>query len=417
MVSRFHLLCPGCSEKFIARIGVEPTTGTRFYLPCPGCRLPIKGSISGTEFVDRRVTFECEVINDADLDLPGALTVTINPFVPSRYDADSYSPIGAFPTMTLLQMLGQDRFHSFESERHVAIDLIVRIWPDTRMLFQYFLQGNWNMFNRIAKEKFGADWEPKTAHERTSVAYQTLAFATTGVVGSTGNHSEAIMNRFSRKHTAAIKHKPHLMLFRERGALAAHLERDVFTEIARFIAHHDSWEMGRLVRFLPPEPEANIEGLVLYRDEFSVVRDLYQQGFELACKCIWPLVAAQNTVKRGDPNDFGNVHPEHDKVPVNKRPKNLKQFDKLPNVYKIAYAAQVPGWDSLATLLDNRQRNTIGHATAHHDLQIGRVVSDENPDGIAYLDFLGLTFGVFEALAVLAQVLRSARVASSPDFL
>ena len=153
---------------------------------------------------------------------------------------------------------------------------------------------------------------------------------------------------------------------------------------------------------------------MLYRDEFSTVRDLYQQGFELACKCIWPLVAAQNSVKRGSPDDFGSDHPAG--VPVKQQARTLAQFDRLANSHKIAYAAQVPGWEPLADLLDSKARNTIGHATAHHDLQTGRVVNDKNPTGITYLDFVGQTLGVFDALSTLAQVLRACRVASSSDF-
>lgn len=416
MISRYHLLCPGCSEKFIARIGVEPTNGTRFYLLCPECRLAIKGAITGTEFSEHRVTFECDVLNQSHPDLPDAMTVTINPFVPSLYEADSYSPVGAFPTMTLVRILGEDDFMAFENERHAGLDAIDEMWPSTQMLFRYFLQDNQKMFSKLSSEKFGLDWEPNTAHQRTSVAYQALLHVTAVVVGSTGSESERITRRFSRKYSAAIRHKNHLMAMRERGALASHLERDIFTEIDRFITQHDTWEMGRLVRFLRRQSSADLETLTLYRDEFSIVRDLYQQGFELACKCLWPLVATQNSVKRQDPNDFGDHHPDPSIVPLNKRPKTLKQFDKLSNAYKIAYVTQVPGWESLGTLLDNRQRNTIGHATAHHDLQTGRIVSDIDSHGIAYLDFLSLTFGVFEALTVLAQVLRAARVASSPDF-
>src|SRR5690606_21452092 len=145
--------------------------------------------------------------------------------------------------------------------------------------------------------------------------------------------------------------------------------------------------------------EAELETLVLYRDEFSTVRDLYQQGFELACKCIWPLVAAQNTVKRGSPDDFGTDHPTS--VPVKSQVHSLAQFDKLPNAFKIAYVVQVPGWESLADLLNHKRRNAIGHATAHHDLETGRIVSDTDPAGVTYLGFLGQVLGVFDAMSAL----------------
>lgn len=415
MISRYHLRCPGCDEVFVARLGVEPTSGTRFYLPCPHCRLPIRGSMSGTELENHKIDIECDVMNGADPELPGALVVTINPFVPSKYEADSFAPSGAFPTLTLMRILGDDAFMEFESERHQALDAGQNFWPRVRMLFQYYLQGNTQMFTRIAMEQFNLDWEPAKAHQRTSIAFQAMDTVTTIIAGTTGNRSATVIARFARKHAAAMhSNEDHLRAFRERGKESAALERDLFTELNRFIERHEAWEMGLLVRFIGPAEQAAFEDLVLYRDEFSTLRDLYQQGFELACKCIWPLVAAQNTVKRDHPDAFGSDHPKS--VPVNKQARSLAQFAKLANAHKIAYAAQVPGWESLGELLNNKHRNTIGHATAHHDLQTGRIVSDTNPAGMTYLDFLGHTFGIFDALSTLAQVLRASRVAASSDF-
>ena len=44
------------------------------------------------------------------------------------------------------------------------------------------------------------------------------------------------------------------------------------------------------------------------------------------------------------------------------------------------------------------------------------IYSDKDPQGVTYLSFLEETFGVFEALSTLMQILRAARIASSPDF-
>ena len=370
--------------------------------------------MSGKELHEHRITFECDDVTASTADLAVASVVTINPFVPSLYGADWYSPTGAFPTITLMQTLGDQVFMSFETERHEALGAIEQRWPHARMLFIYFLNGNWQLFTKIASDNFGLEREPKTAHERTSIAYHALAVLNASIVGTTGSTSAKITSRFARKQSAALANRSHLVALRSRGSMSGQLERDVFAEISRFVDHHESWEMGRLVRFSDSGVTASFESLVLYRDEFSIVRDLYQQGFELACKCLWPLVAAQNSVKRNDPDSFGEDHPAS--VPVKKRARTLTQFDQLPNAHKIAYAAQVPGWESIAELLSNSHRNTIGHATAQHNLQTGRIVSDKDPNGMTYLEFLGLTFGVFEALTVLAQVLRAARVASSPDF-
>ncbi|KSU67850.1 hypothetical protein [Arthrobacter sp. NIO-1057] len=417
MISRYHLVCPGCEEKIIARVGAEPTKSTRFYFPCPHCRLPITGSMSGIELHEHRVDFDADVLPFNEVESSGAKVVTVNPFVPSAYDADSFNPFGSMPTLTLVGLLKDDGFMSFKWERDHAQQVVEEKWPKVRRLFQYYLQDNRPMFTKFAGDLFDLDRKPATAHERTTIAYQALAYVSHGMIGDTGSRSEQIFGRFARKHTASMRRGDHMRVFRARGSLSATLERDVFTELGRFIDRFESWEMGRLTRFVESSAKAELDSLVLFRDEFSIVRDLFQQGFELACKCLWPLVAAQNTVKRRDPHDFGDVHPSVRVVPVKLRPKNLSDFDKLSNARKIAYVELVPGWEALVVMLDSKHRNTIGHATAHHDHQTGRIVSDKDPDGVSYIDFLGMTFDVFEALAILTQILRAARVASSPDFI
>jgi len=368
--------------------------------------------MSGQELSDHRVEFKCDVVKESDLPTE-PLVVTVNPFVPSRYDADSYGGLGAFPTMTLLQVLGDETFMVFREDRGTACSLIEEVWPDIRIAFEYYLHRNWDMFDKIAQSRFGLESVGQTAHERTTIAYQGIAIVARGIVGRSGDRSAKLFERFARKHVAAIPQEQYRTVVRARGADAQQIEHDLFRVIEHFISDYEAWEMGRLVRYVDKAAGA-LDGLVLFRDEFSLVRDLYQQGFEMACKCLWILVGAQNGAKRKDANAFGDEHPGT--VPEKQRAKTLKQFDKLPNAYKIAYAAQVPGWECLNSFLNSGRRNTIGHATARHELKSGRIVSDKDPYGITYIDFLGETFGVFEALAVLMQVLRAARVAASPDF-
>ena len=410
MVSRYYVRCPGCERAFAARIGAEPTDLTKFYIPCPYCQLPIRGRMTGQELEEHRVVLDAEIIAEAAAPAD-ARVVTINPFVPSRYDADSHDRLGAFPMMTLISLMSSESLQDFMQDSGAAAAVIGQFWPSTEMLFEYYLDSNWAMFEKVAKTKLELDEVGTTRHERSTVAYQYLAVVTLGVVGQTGARGRKIIDRYSRKHLASIEKESYRTLLRDRDSESRRLEREVFDALSHFIDNYPSWSMGRLVRLVE---EGGLDDLTLYRDEFTLVRDLYQQGFELACKCLWLLVAAQNTIKRGDPNLLGEAHPES--VPAGKRAKTLTQFDKLPNAYKLAYAGLVPGWDSLSELLSNQRRNTIGHATARHDLRVGRVVSDKDPDGINYLEFLSEVFSVFEALASLMQALRLVRVAASPDF-
>lgn len=375
--------------------------------------MPIRARISGQELKDHRVDFKCDVVKEADLPADPR-TVTVNPFVPSRYDADSYSGIGAFPTLTLLSVLGEDAYFAFHEDRGTAGNAVEGLWPSVRLAFEYYLQQNWELFDKIVTTKFELESVGQTAHERATIAYQAVGVAAVDIVGSSGDRSAKLFDRFGRKHVASLRYKPYVTVVRERGAASHQIEHDMFRLIDHYMADYETWEMGKIVRYVDNDAQSKLDELVLFRDEFSSVRDLYQQGFEMACKCLWILVSAQNGAKRKDANAFGDDHPAS--VPEKARVNTLKQFDKLPNAHKISYAAQVPGWECLATFLNSGRRNTIGHATARHDLRSGRIVSDKDPVGISYVDFLGETFGVLETLTVLMQVLRAVRVASSPDF-
>ena len=186
VISRYHLKCHGCDELFVVRLGVEPTKRTRFYIPCPHCDLTIRGSMSGTELENHQIVIDCDVVNGSSPDLPGAPIVTVNPFVPSLYGADSFSPTGAFPTMTLVGILGDENFMAFESERHRALVTGRAMWPHVRTLFEYYLRGNSRMLVRTATNQFGLDWVPTTRHEETSIAYHALHSATSLITGRTG---------------------------------------------------------------------------------------------------------------------------------------------------------------------------------------------------------------------------------------
>ncbi|WPF82766.1 hypothetical protein SANBI_000380 [Sanguibacter sp. 4.1] len=413
MISRNFLKCPGCGENFVARIGTDATVQTKFYLPCPYCSLPIRARMSGEDLDDHRVRFECEKISEVDVS-EDTLVITVDPFVPSKYNADSHDGLGAFPTLTVRQLLKNEEHSAYYHDRSMAASAIEGSWPSTRMIFEYYLQQDWAMFNSTVKSALEISRPGETAHERSTIAYQSLAFVAFAVTGSANRRSVRLLERFNSKHTAAIKKAPYVRFLRAQRDPTAQLERETFDMVASFIADYESWSMGRIARHTSDEGEEALMKLTLFRDEFSLLRDLYQQGFEVICKSLWILVSAQNTAIRGDPNGFGSAHPVE--VPPKSHVHTMAQFARLPNSHKIAYVSQVPGWEPLRDFLNSRRRNTIGHASARHDLRTGQIFSDLDPTGITYLSFTREVFGVFEALGVTSQILRAARITSSPDF-
>lgn len=410
---RYGLRCLGCDDAFWVRVGADSTGGTKFYLLCPNCSLPIRATARGEDLYTFDVKFDAVRVESLADD---AKVVTANPFVPARPGADSDSPLEAFSMMTLHHLLGDDVF-AFIQSLGSARSTVAHNWPPVRRIYEYYLDGNWPAFDRAVASTFpDVNWpNGATVQERATRAHMAILAGTVELV-IPSDQLHRYFDRYSRKHTAALRvpeYRALLVTDFEDGKLKR-LQRSLFDLIDLFVQRSEMWAMGGLERVVPNDRRTFLDDLVLARDEFGELRDLYQQGFELICKTLRFLVAAQNTVKRMDPNDFGPDVPP--RVPANRHPTNLSQFDKLPNAHRIEYVGQVPGWEGLAAVLDNKIRNTIGHATVRHDLRSSRIVSDQNADGITYLQFLAGVYDLFEALTFALQVLRFARIASSPDF-
>src|SRR4051812_13385999 len=105
-MSRYSIICPGCEEPFLVRLGVAPSKMTRFYVPCPSCKFPIRGRSHGEELSTHRVEFEAEWFIGK---IEPRLVVTVDPNVPSRYEATEMGGPGTAPTITLVWLVGNDQ--------------------------------------------------------------------------------------------------------------------------------------------------------------------------------------------------------------------------------------------------------------------------------------------------------------------
>lgn len=415
MMSRQSLRCGGCGDAFTARIALGPTTLSKFYMLCPLCSFPIRGTSAGQDLFSHRLQLtDATAIPHTDVP-DGAPVITLDPDMPAKRDADSFEFLGGMTTLTASHLTG-DRMTDYLDARSVAREAVTDYWPEVRKLWTYYRNQNWTMFETIGAS-IVTGWEPAgTAHERATAAYQTVAHFGLQVCGGTAPTIATFIPSLGRKHLAACmntSYRSALLAARRSGALEE-LETSLFSVLDRFLTAYEVWQPGHLLRYVQPDKEVALDTLILFRDEFAEARDLYQQGFELICRTLWIPVAAQNTIKRQNPDDFGSTPP--DGVSAKIHPASLGKYQKLHNASKLAYVTQVPAWVGYSGLLNSRRRNAIGHGSARHDLNTGLIVTDEEPDGRPYHRFLADILDVFEALLGALQIVRFAQVASSPDF-
>lgn len=415
MISRYPIICPGCEVPFLVRLGMAPSKMTRFYVPCPSCKLPIRGRSHGQDLDSHRVDFDAERFRGEEPEL----AVTIDPNVPSRYEAaDMMSGmIGSAPMLTLLHLVGDERMPDLMTYLPRGRTAVEMWWPKVRRIYEYYLEADWERFNKAGRAVYADNWsDPATTHERATAAHQALGTVLKAITDDEFPASATFLRRWMMKHTSALEHTSYKAFARAEadGGELAVMQRRVFDVLDLFTQRFDSWQMGILHRVVPEQNLPLLDDLTLFRDEFDILRDLYQQAFETICKTLRYPVAAQNTIKRGDPHDFGSIIPQILTRKTN--PNSLAAFEKLPNYDKLQYVAQIPGMEGWVGLLDNKTRNAIGHATVRHDLRTGFVVSDTVPTGVRYLDVAADVYGIFDALCISLQVLRGIRVVSSPDF-
>lgn len=367
----------------------------------------------GEELKYLRVEFDADQVN-IESDALDAAFVTVDPSVPSRFKGADRGQLGTFPTMTLIQLAGDNGYELLEVLQRGKDEASLR-WPVIRRLFEYYLAEDWKHFDKAAADIY-EDFEPvHTEHERATVASQAVGLFMAGINGGSSDAAALFVHRLGKKHTAALHNRAYrdaLHALAKTGEIRS-LQRQVFDEVGRFVESLPSWQMGILDRYVTDEVRPELGELTLFRDEFDILRDRYQQSYELVCKVIKIALAAQNAVIRGDPNDFG---PVPSGVGLRVSPRTLARFDQLSTAYRLAYLRKVPKWEGFADLMNNKKRNAIGHASSRHDLRTGLVMSDVNPDGITYLEVCADVVGMFEALAVSLTILRWARIATCGDF-
>lgn len=415
MMIRMGVRCPGCEQPVAIRMATDSTIGTRFYFPCPNCRLPIRGFAVGQDISDYEVSFDAERLSDHDVSIAPKV-VTVNPFVPSDFSADTHDAVGGFSMMTLNGLTGE-RVLDFMEERGTALGTIKQLWPQVRRLYEYYLDEQWDAFEATLDREF-AEWgfpTGRTTHERASAAHSAMLAVTVHVVPPSAA-TAGFLRSYMTKHATAAADDRYTSMLKADASIAEIkiLQRSIFDVLDHFLLRHEMWLMGGIKRYLSATGSADLDRMTLARDEFGETRDLYQQGFEVLSKVLQYPLAARNTIERGDPENFGDQHPAD--VPSKDRVNSLAKFNKLSNAYKLRYFQLDPAWVDFAKTMNSKTRNLIGHGVVRHDLRSGRIVSLADTSGVNYLTFLGNLHDLFDSLSITLQVLRAVRIASSTDW-
>ncbi|MFI9555815.1 hypothetical protein [Nonomuraea endophytica] len=339
--------------------------------------------------------------------------VTIDPNVPCKYDSQ-LGMFGASPNITFGLLTGPQERPTIliHQARHIAKE----VWPKVRRYYEYYLNEQWTLFGDAGTQLF-SDWrEADASCVRHAQADNALIFSLGRLIC---DHDLMMKFRdaFYAHHARALEKSSYVSFLRAQEA-AGRLREDIgrlFEVADHFMRSYEAWVPGMTRWLLSPDMEASVSSLRLYRDDFSVLRDIYQQAFEAFCKLIRYVVLSLNAAERNDVMDFGHTAParvsDHRRHPVG----SLNRFDKLANADKIAYLCNDHAMADWAdSVLDRRMRNAIGHNSVRHDLRTGQVTIDSSRE-ISYFEFTAHVYRVLYMLVAGFSVLRAGRFTGSPD--
>lgn len=202
--------------------------------------------MDGEDIMDYRFNIECEEVHEHNLP-ESPKVITINPFVPSRYNADSFDNLGSFSTITLISLLGgMEETNNFVKEHSYGQHISKKIWPETNKIFNYYLMQNWPMFENSARVGLDLNSIGSKMHERTSIAYSCMLVTTRQLIGSSNIGVSYMTERFLRKHKSTLKNYQYISLIRNETPNVLSLEKNLFDTIDNFIREYEVWCMGRL---------------------------------------------------------------------------------------------------------------------------------------------------------------------------
>lgn len=413
MIVRKQTVCPGCGKMITVRVSVFPTELLRYYVLCPLCKIPIRGSMEGQELESFNLKIESgfQVLDD-DSHLP---VVTVDPSIPMNTSATGLQDVGGGPNILIFQLAGsEERAVRLMEHSQLVFGMHEQI-PVVRRALEYYEQGAedafWAYLKKVDLLESNSPHAFTSIHEAAHKLWGTwlLKYAqATAEIGAMRHAAEA----YRRWHTKALKNDRYRELLTDarQDGEAKKLTRGLIAATRSMMGTSSAWRTGYLVHGIPDSKE-RLRKLVLLQDEFDGLRDSYQRVFEACCSSLWPLLYAYNTVKHGDPENFSSLRyqkkGETRWYTVNSR----RAFEKLPNSFKLEVISQIPGMSTAFGYLNSGTRNAIGHATAHHDLQSGMIVSDEDQSK-TYLEFVGEVYSLTGPLSLCA--LMSEHVAVAP---
>ncbi|TCO47862.1 hypothetical protein EV646_105420 [Kribbella antiqua] len=333
-------------------------------------------------------------------------SITTHPDFPTDPSAPLISPFiaaaqafgGDFPKFG--EMLGS--FHSFADQK----------WPVLERAYGFYLKEDWPLFDRAMSELLDGEWpENPSMLQRYDVLHRVIAIGLLPL-GPGGEYLAAKQEIWAA--SPATDGFVGYCASMDDAELAG-LQRRLFDQIRRMIGERAIWSPALALMYLDIFKREAPSGWRLPGEDFHILRDAYQQSYELCSQALYLLVAAKNVEEGRDATKICAADYSSGWVPQidgnqKKLPKTIAQFKKLTSELKELYLEKFPVtrsvWD---TFFNRRTRNAIAHADVDFVVSSGMITTGKG-DELTYIDFVKSTVGQLQMLILFTDYVKLCRI-------
>ena len=153
-------------------------------------------------------------------------------------------------------------------------------------------------------------------------------------------------------------------------------KKQVYETYYKIIKNFDSFITGLFHESIPDNLKSDLDNYRLFRDDYDIIKTLYQDIFELNSKSMLYIGSIVNLSKRNNPRHFASG--------IN----SCNSFRKLTSFKKLEVLDEFVLLKDFINNVSRPMRNRIGHFCAEYDYISGNLIFEDGSSQ-NYIEFLG----------------------------
>lgn len=385
MIQRYRGICETCEMQFIFRavVPLAPTDGLKFC--CPRCKIELSAKLTldpknhrmdlspfGFKFDDGYDQIKSPIVTVAT-DLPVHKIRHINAL------SEGGSPF-IFITVKMGKSFieWREKVEALHAMRHDHFPLLQK-------LAEYARSENWSMAKQCLQTRLGET--PKDDLSTIHLSYRSMSTLYAPLISfdDTITLLEEYYTFLNDCFTSKNESYKNLLTQWHSMTSYQNFRTKSLNSFLRIFSHFDAFIVGLLYNEMPSDLKDNIDEYRIFRDDYSVVKSLYQDLFELSSQLQIFLGSVLNLSRRNDPWHYVTGV------------RSLNAFEKKPAFERFQILSELPKLGILIGGVNRLMRNSIGHFSADYEVNSGNIHYD---DGTRknYIVFLGEFFFAVKAM-------------------